>query len=129
MNAEERARDRWKGAPKGCQHRERGFVCNRDANHTGRHYDPKNGGGYWGSEWRDLDGKPQPRRQFCDVDWSPPKKDVAAFYCAYEVGRDSLFTVGTLGGVYCTKENYQSFTDNLRKWADMIDKYMETYDG
>lgn len=133
MSAEERARARWAGAPGFCQvtDPQRGLVCTRTVSriggkgvskHPGKHHDPTSG--YWSEHV-----KPEPRRQFCDLDWEPPKPDAAQFYASYEVGRDSLFTVGTVGGVYCTKENYRSFTMNLRKWADMIDKYMETYDG
>lgn len=129
MNAHDRAKARWKGAPRGCQHRQKGLECSRDDKHPGRHHDPRYG--WWGAEFRDLDGKPEPRTQFCDLDWQDrfaANTDAPAFYADYNVTADKLFTVGAVGGVYMTKKQVPAFVDNLRKWADMVESYMKTYE-
>ena len=133
MNAKDRALARWPGAPRGCQHRWRGLKCNRDANHPGRHFDPdaSPGGGYWGAEFRDHDGTPEPRTQFCDLDWQDrfDKNPAApAFYFAYEVAEDTLLTVGPLGMIHMNKEQYPKVVAKLRKWASGLEKYMKDYE-
>lgn len=138
MSARDRAAARWAGAPKKCSatyDRGDGFVlsCNRDKHPGEVHRDKRFGS--WTQEagpLRHAARKASPsasirRQQFCDLDWEAPHPDAAQFYASYDVGRDSLFTVGTCGGVYLRKDNFYAFASHLRQWADMIEEYMETW--
>lgn len=133
MNAEERARARWANAPKRCAVKRvvnnRTLSCVRDEHPGGEHHDRR-----YGTWWEQGDRKAgyEFRTQVCDLDWQDrftANPDAPAFYASYEVGRDSLLTVGPCGSVYMTKAQYKTFTDQLRRWADMIDKYMEPYEN
>lgn len=101
--------------------------CNRDDRHPGLHYDSRKG--YWGDSVHS--DRSQPRLQFADLDWQDrftANPDAAAFYYAYEVGEDKLLTVGPLGVVHLNKEQYPRLVEQLRKWADGLEKYMKFYE-
>ena len=137
-DAHERARARWQGAPKKCEYRGtgnfEGWYCNRDVNkdgkHPGRHYMPNVG--YWGQEFRDLEGPSAIRAQYCDLDWqdrfsTTAAPDAARYYTDYNVARETLFTVGPLGGIYIPRKHIKDVALQLRQWADMIEKVLDDY--